>query len=72
MGNQWGDIYLCVHPTTMLGGVSPRPPYNRRPCTKNETWVNSFRGYSHLCVFNCHLTHYFPFFVNCISGIFIF
>ena len=31
MGNQWGDIYLCVPPTKMLGEVSPRPPYNRRP-----------------------------------------
>jgi len=30
MGNQWGDIYLCVPPTKMSGGTCPR--YNRRPC----------------------------------------
>jgi len=23
MGNQWGDIYLCVPQTKMLGDVSP-------------------------------------------------
>ena len=32
MGNQWGDIYLCVPNQNVRGDVSPRPPYNRRPC----------------------------------------
>jgi len=32
MGNHWGDIYLCVPQSKCWGDVSPRPPYNRRPC----------------------------------------
>jgi len=31
MGNQWGDINLCVPATKMLGDVSPPSTYNRRP-----------------------------------------
>ena len=31
MGNQWGDIYLCVSPTKMLGDVSPVPPIIAAP-----------------------------------------
>ena len=34
MGNQWGDIYLCVPPTKMLGGRVPPSPHNRRPWKK--------------------------------------
>ena len=26
MGNQWGDIYLCVPQPKCWGDVSPRPP----------------------------------------------
>jgi len=31
MGNQWGDIYLCVPQPKCWGTCPPRPRYNRRP-----------------------------------------
>ena len=31
MGNQWGDIYLCVPQPKCCGDVFPPSPYNRRP-----------------------------------------
>jgi len=40
MGNQWGDIYLCVPPTKMLGGRVRVPPIiaapgaSSLPCTR--------------------------------------
>jgi len=40
MGNQWGDIYLCVPSNQNVGGrVPPPPPYNRRP------WILDSLGY---------------------------
>ena len=41
MGNQWGDIYLCVSPTKMLGDVSPVPPIIAAPA-----WFLWFRPVS--------------------------
>jgi len=43
MGKQWGDIYLCVPPTKMLGDLSPRPPYNRRPWSTCVLFRRSLR-----------------------------
>jgi len=31
MGNQWGDIYLCVPQPKCWGDVSPRPPIIAAP-----------------------------------------
>jgi len=43
MGNQWGDIYLCVPPTKMLGGgtCTPVPPIIAAPGTVVD--FSSFR-----------------------------
>jgi len=50
MGNQWGDIYLCVPPTKMLGGrVLPVPPIIAALVTYDHGSVFLWRRSDTLC-----------------------
>ena len=44
MGNQWGTFTFASPPTKMLGDVSPRPSYDRRPCRGSSLVQNRGGG----------------------------
>jgi len=47
MGNQWGDIYLCVPPTKMLGDVSPVAAIIAAPADDRAPTISPTREYLH-------------------------
>jgi len=52
MGNQWGDIYLCVPPTKMLGGrVPPVPSIIAAPATSKYACLLGTSDLYHVLVY---------------------